>query len=63
MVSELKPKPDIMSESTSEEIDKNLPIHTIGLIFDGNIQENQSLEGITRISSTDLFISVTITVT
>ncbi|WP_226585871.1 AAA family ATPase [Microseira wollei] len=39
-----------MSESTSEETDKNLPIQTTTLVFDRNIQENLSLEGITRIS-------------
>jgi predicted ATPase len=50
MVSELKQKPDIMSESTSEEIDKNQPIQITRLIFDRDIQENLSLEGITRIS-------------
>lgn len=39
-----------MSESTSEATDKNPPIQIIGHIFDGDIQENLSLEGITRIS-------------
>ena len=50
MVSELRRKPNIMSESTSEETDKNSPIQTTRLVFNGDIQENQSLEGITRIS-------------
>ena len=50
MVSKLKRKPDIMSESISDATDKNPPIQTARLISDGDIQENLSLEGITRIS-------------